>query len=74
MLMKNISRRVGGGKLQSFWDNEIYKVVSENKDFPIYQGQPEKGCSKMKSVHHNLQFLGSQLPSENSPSKKVLYK
>ena len=54
MLMKNISRRVGGGKLQSFWDNEIYKVVSENKDLPIYQGQPEKGCSKMKSVHHNL--------------------
>ena len=72
--MKNLSERRGTGKLRSFWDNDIYKVISAHKDLPIYKVQPEKGGSKIKTVHRNLLFLCNQIPSEKSPSKKILFK
>ena len=61
MLIKNISKREGTGKLQ------CYKVE-------IYQVQTEKGGSKINTVHRNLLFLCNQLLSEKSSRKKVLYK
>ena len=57
-----------------FWNNGIYKVVSVHKDLPIYQVQPEKDDSKIKTVHRNPLLLCNQLPSEKSHSKEVLYK
>ena len=74
VFMKSFSEREGTWKLRSVWNNEIYKVVSVHKDLPMYQVQPEKGGSKIKTVHRNLLFLCNQLPSEKSFSKKVLHK
>ena len=69
---KNVPKRGVTEKLQSFWDNEIYKVVFVRKDLLIYQVQPEKSGSKIKPVQHNLLFLCNQLPSKKSYSKNVL--
>ena len=75
MLIKNVTDRGGTWKLRSFWDNDIYKVVSVHKDLPIYKVQPEKSGSKTKTVHRNLLFLCNQLLSEKSPkSYTFLYK
>ena len=71
---KNVPKRGVTEKLQSFWDNEIYKVVFVRKDLLIYQVQPEKSGSKIKPVQHNLLFLCNQLPSKKSYSKNVLQK
>ena len=48
--------------------------MSVRKDLSIYKVQTEKGASKIKIVHRNLLFLCDQLPSEKSPSRKVLFK
>ena len=45
-----------------------------HKELPIYQVQPEKGGSKIKTAPCNVLFLCNQLPSEKSPSKKFVYK
>ena len=67
VLVKNVSERGGTGKLRSFWENKIYKVVSVHKDLPIYRIQPETGGSKIRTVHRNLLLLCNQLPSNNPP-------
>ena len=74
VLMKNVSERGGTGKTRNFGDNKIYKAISARNDLPIYQIQPEKDVSKIKTVHRNLLLLCNQLPSEISPRKNVLYK
>ena len=74
VLMKNVSEMGGTGKLRNFGDNKIYKAISVCKDLPIYEIQPEKNVSKIKTVHHNLLLLCNQLPSEMSPRKNALYK
>ena len=74
MVIKNVTDRGGTWKLRSFWDNDIYKIVSVHKVLPIYKVQPKKSGSKTKTVHRNLLFLCNQLLSEKSPGKKVLYK
>ena len=61
-------------EVTKFWDNGIYKVVSVHKDLPIYQVQPEKDDSKVKTVHLNPLLFCNQLPSKKSHSKEVLYK
>ena len=72
VLVKNVSETGGTGKLKSFWEHKIYKVVSVHKDLPIYQIQPEAGGSKIRTVHRNLLLLCNQLPSNTPhPSKKV---
>ena len=62
VLVKNVSERGETGKLKSFWEHKIYKVVSVHKDLPIYQIQPEAGGSKIRTVHRNLLLLCNQLP------------
>ena len=72
VLMKNVSKRERTGRIQRFCDNEIYKVVPVHKDLLTYQVQPEKGGSKIKSLHCHLLVLCNQLPLEWSVSKNVL--
>lgn len=70
VLMKDISKRRGTGNLQSFSDNEIYKVIPVHKDLAICQAEPEMGGSKIKTKHWNLLFLCGQLLSKSLPVRK----
>ena len=36
VLLKNLSEREGTGKLKSYWENDIYEVVSCHPELPIY--------------------------------------
>ena len=47
VLLKNLSERGGTGKLKSYWENDIYEVVSCHPELPIYQIKPENGANKI---------------------------
>ncbi len=47
------NREKGGtGKLRSFWEDTVYKVVKKDADIPVIVIKPEKG-GKEKRVHRN---------------------
>ena len=55
VLLRNLSERGGPGKLRSYWESTIYKVLSEVGDTGVvYEIQREDGKGKKKVVHRNL--------------------
>ena len=84
VLVKNVVERGGPGKLRSYWEQEIYKIVGV-KDSPDYQipvvydiRKESDPKSKIRTVHRNLLMYCGELmmPQKNescppSTSKKM---
>ena len=43
--MRDMTERGGPGKLQPYWEQEIYIVTQERKDKPVYEVKPETGIA-----------------------------
>ena len=55
--MINFAEGGGTGKLRSYWENDIYKIVDcKGEDSLVYEVQPGKsqGRKKRKVVHRNM--------------------
>ena len=44
VLVRNLTERGGPGKLRSYWENQIYQVVEQKGELPIFVVKPEGGA------------------------------
>ena len=70
VLVRNLSNRVGPGKLRLYWEQEIYVVTQKRKDMPVYEVRPESGGGRSRVLHRNLLLRCSYLPVE-APIRSV---
>ena len=62
MLIKNVRERGGPGKLQSQWEQTVYRVSEGKENSPVYVVEPEQGGEK-RTVHRNMLFhCGEKFP------------
>ncbi len=55
VLVKNVGRQEGPGKLRAYWDNRVYVVVKRNgENSPVYEVKPEHGHTGNRILHRNL--------------------
>ena len=71
VLVRNLSERGGPGKLRSFWEKQIHRVVKQVGDnMPVYSVIPENNPSgKLRNLHRNLLLPCDELPFENEQLK-----
>ena len=64
VLVKNVRARGGPGKLRSYYEEKVFRVVERKGDGPVYVVEPERGGER-RTVHRNLLFQCSEeLPDE----------
>ena len=56
VIVKNASERGDTGKLKSFWEESICKILNKKPDIPVYEIVPENGHGNTKTVHKNLTY------------------
>ncbi|KAI4887200.1 hypothetical protein NFI96_004156, partial [Prochilodus magdalenae] len=72
VLLRNLTPRGGPAKIQSYWENQIYKVMGrKTDDSPVYRICPETGNGREKVVHRNLLLPCDFLPLEKPPAQTV---
>ena len=55
VLVKNVVPPGGPGKLQSYWQETVHRVISQKNDsIPVYEVEPENGKGRVKILHRNL--------------------
>ena len=59
-----MSGRGETGKLKSYWENDIYEIVSCHLVLPIYQIKLEQSGNKIRIAHRNLLMKCNDLPVE----------
>ena len=59
-----MSGRGETGKLKSYWENDIYEIVSCHLLLPIYQIKLEQSGNKIGIAHRNLLMKCNDLPVE----------
>lgn len=66
VLLRNLTPRGEPAKIQSYWEDKVYKVTERKADdSPVYRISPETGQSREKVVHRNLLLPCDFLPLEN---------
>ena len=78
VLIRNLRERDGPGKLRSFWEDVVYRIVERKGEGPVYVIEPERGGER-RTVHRNLLFhCSEELPDapvvEPKSKKKVIRK
>jgi hypothetical protein len=66
VLIRNVKERGGPGKLRSYWEDKVYKIVRQkSNEIPVYEVIPESGGEKTRVLHRNMLFPCTYLPVEN---------
>ncbi len=73
VLVKNVRDRGGTGKLRSFWEQEIYEVVSKHDELPVYKIKP-LGTNRVRTIHRNLIKGCNELPIDVLRKSNVVEK
>ncbi|CAB3994586.1 Hypothetical predicted protein [Paramuricea clavata] len=55
--VRNLTERGGPGKLRSYWENQIYQVLEQKGELPIFVVKPEGGANGQSGVHHRNLLL-----------------
>ena len=76
ILVKNVTERGGPGKIRSYWEDKVYKVIRRlNSESPVYEVAPENGSGKSKTLHRNLlcpcDYIGKDLDPALPPEHYV---
>ncbi|CAB4036224.1 Hypothetical predicted protein [Paramuricea clavata] len=52
VLIRNVKERGGPGKLRSYWEDKVYKIVRQkSNEIPVYEAIPESGGEKTRVLH-----------------------
>ena len=63
MLVRNLRKRGGPGKLESYWEDVVYQVVErKGEGSPVYEVKPETGPGRRRVIYRNLLLLCYDLP------------
>lgn len=72
VLIRNLTPRGGTGKIESYWEDQVFRVKERNgDDSPVYQISPENGIGRDRVIHRNLLLPCDHLPLE-LPSAQTL--
>ena len=68
VLVHDLGRHQGPGKLRSYWEDRIYVVQRRRgENSPVYEVMAERGSTKPRVIHRNLLLPCDSLPPVDAP-------
>ena len=64
MLIKNVRDKGGTGKLKSYWEPNLFKVKTRDKNLPVYSVENVNRKNDIRLIHRNLMMKANDLPAE----------
>ena len=62
VLMRNVRERGGTGKLRSYWEEAVFKVVKKREGLPVYEIQNIRKKKDSRVIHRNMLMRCNDLP------------